>query len=246
MSDDTSNEIEKATGVGVVAGLAALSPTAAVLTAVGNHVLTNFTSDAKFRKASLGVLYDALADEASARSEQYKKVENEFERHQFIRDWIVDELKGMSDRVDALEAMALNIMAGAEGLARRQPDPAMRPYFVTAYRNAIQRSDTFTPHWVKKLTDLLAGVGEPHMRFLQRLVSASSAAHLSNLEWRGTRYVDADGPKGRHDDEETVAFLDLLDQGLVVRASLNSGPTLRLSHTVCKLVEFTTDWVPEG
>ena len=243
--DDTFNKLAATAGVTAVAGLSTVAPPAAMLLAAGAFVVTNYNALAVHRAGALEIVHDSLFDTMEKdRSEQQKRYEDskdDFERHDAMFEWVKKELEKVLGRVATLESLALNIMASSEELLRAQPDPEMRPYFVSAYRNAITKSDTFNPYWVKKLVPLLANLGPCHIGLLRKIYKLAR-----------TRMEAPDADGGRHLEhkqfmpaptpDELLAISDMKDAGLLLRRETHQPPyhkTFALTFTGCRIVELT-------
>jgi hypothetical protein len=133
-------------------------------------------------------------------------------------DWLQDELEATRDRVDALEAVALHLLAQSEELLRARPEPEMRPYLLAAYSNAVRFPDRFRPTWVRRLTDHLRDLGADHLAFLVERM----------------KQADPQGKKGYYlshtsegwlnsDPEGLLVFQDLLDKQLIERTPLGTN-----------------------
>ena len=210
MADKPSHEIAK---IGAAAALSALDPTGGVGVAMMQHVATTMTQDAAWRRHTQDLWVDVLLEEKDKRRQEYERTESEFDRHRKLIEWLQDELGGTRDRVDALEAVALHLVAQSEELLRARPEPEMRPYLVAAYSNAVRSPGRFRATWVRRLTEHLRELGADHLAFLvERMEHADPQGKRGYyLSRTPERWLNGD-PEG------LLVFQDLLDKQLIERA----------------------------
>lgn len=212
-------------------------PAAALAAATGTHILTNLTVDSAIRKGSLDFWADALADERSERREQYQEIQDEFGRHQYVVDWLKEDLleanEDLRDRVDQLEILVLGLMSQSEEMLRANPDPEMRPYLLAAFRNTVRNRNRFSPTQVRRLMALLKDLGGDHLRLLVTLYKESTPHGPSNRRVPYNPEV--------YDRKDPAQHMTLTEMDRHDLLQDTGSDVLMLRYIGCELAEFVTD-----
>jgi len=165
--------------VASLAGLAEVDPALAVGVAAWQHLATNYTSEAKRRRATQDLAVEALGADDPKKASEYRSLADEMSRQSYVLAWVEEEVARAHERIDGQAPPATVVAVEAQGLfekmqemLRERSEVEMRPYLLNAIANMVRRPERFNPTWVRRLLSMMARVGAEHLAWLLEVNSS--------------------------------------------------------------------------